>query len=60
MLDEEKRIYLPGGTATISVNNCSKRVENDIEDKEKLGRWSGSTYHLGKKKTECNNSLQSN
>jgi hypothetical protein len=50
MLDEETRNYLPGGTATISVNTCSRRVEKDIEDDEQLGRWSGSTYQLGNNK----------
>jgi hypothetical protein len=38
--------YLPGGTATIVLGNCNTKVETQIHDPYKLGRWSGMSLRV--------------
>jgi hypothetical protein len=41
------RVHLPGGTATLTLNNTVNRIERIIKDKYDMGRWTGNTYRLG-------------
>lgn len=45
-----KKIYLPGGTLSLTANKMVNRIESDIQDKYGMGRWTGTTYQLGNNK----------
>jgi hypothetical protein len=43
------KLYLPGGTATITVNNWNSRIEKQIYDTNNMGRWTVACYNISDK-----------
>jgi hypothetical protein len=48
--NDNKNINLPGGSTTVTFDKMVDRLEKIIEDKDKMGRWTGATYRVGSSK----------
>jgi hypothetical protein len=46
-----KRHGLPGGTATMIVGRLNSRIIETLEDKSKMGRWSGSKIRVSEEQS---------
>jgi hypothetical protein len=44
------KLHIPGGCASITVDDMVNKIEACIEDKYKMGGWTGVKYQIGKEK----------
>jgi hypothetical protein len=40
------RLYLPGGTATVTVGSWNSKIEQQLFDSMNMGRWTGAAYKI--------------